>query len=212
MIDLYCWKIFIVLIFIVSPIYKNIVTHNFPNIQYVAQVHYNSHHLNLLHRLCWFLPLHLLLLYLKSYILPIFDYCDVVWFSCTKSDSHLLIFSSTLLDTQYFADAHTLPPPQLIVTLASIPVLQKESACCPNNFQVFIFKSYLSSIFPLPTSSHITRSNTFSQLNLLPTRSLFGQKAFCFAGAVLWRSLLPKIRVTKNYRAFTSFAQDLILT
>ena len=49
-----------------------------------------SRHLNLLRRLSWFLPQHLLLLYLKSYILPIFDYCDVVWFGCTKSDSHRL--------------------------------------------------------------------------------------------------------------------------
>ena len=39
--------------------------------------------LNLVHRLSWFLPLSLLT-YLKSYILPHFDYCDVVWSSCTQ--------------------------------------------------------------------------------------------------------------------------------
>ena len=43
--------------------------------------------LNLLHRLSWFLPCPILLLFLKSYILPHFDYCDVVWITCTNSES-----------------------------------------------------------------------------------------------------------------------------
>jgi hypothetical protein len=33
--------------------------------------------LHLLRRLSWFLPKKLLLLYLKSYVLPSFDYCDI---------------------------------------------------------------------------------------------------------------------------------------
>ena len=44
--------------------------------------------LNLVHRLSWFLLLSLLT-YLKSYILPHFDYCDVVWSSCTQEESRL---------------------------------------------------------------------------------------------------------------------------
>ena len=46
--------------------------------------------LNLLRRLSWFLPRSLLLTYLKSYILPHFDYCDVVWSSCTQEESRRL--------------------------------------------------------------------------------------------------------------------------
>ena len=46
-----------------------------------------THSLNLLRRLSWFLPQPLLLLYLKSYILPSFDYCDVVWSGCTKDEA-----------------------------------------------------------------------------------------------------------------------------
>ena len=45
--------------------------------------------LSLLRRLSWFLPQSLLLLYLKSYILPSFDYCDVVWSGCTKDEALL---------------------------------------------------------------------------------------------------------------------------
>ena len=46
-----------------------------------------SRSLNLLRRFSWFLPRPLLLLFLKSYILPHFDYCDVVWIGCTKAES-----------------------------------------------------------------------------------------------------------------------------
>ena len=49
-----------------------------------------SRSLNLLRRLSWFLPQSLLLLFLKSYILPHFDYCDIVWFGCSKSDAYPL--------------------------------------------------------------------------------------------------------------------------
>ena len=60
-----------------------------------------SRSLNLLRRLSWFLPRSLLLLYLKSYILPIFDYCDVVLSSCTTDEAQrletLLNFSCKLV-------------------------------------------------------------------------------------------------------------------
>ena len=46
-----------------------------------------SGYLHLLHRLSWFLPRSLLLTYLKFYILSHFDYCDVVWSSCTQEKS-----------------------------------------------------------------------------------------------------------------------------
>ena len=46
--------------------------------------------LSLLRRLSWFLSRPLLLLCLKTYILPLFDYCDYVWSVCTKEESHRL--------------------------------------------------------------------------------------------------------------------------
>ena len=42
--------------------------------------------LNLLYCLSWFLP-QPLLLYFKSYILPSFDCCNVVWSECTKDEA-----------------------------------------------------------------------------------------------------------------------------
>ena len=49
-----------------------------------------SRNLNLLRRISWFLPQPLLSLNLKSYILPTFDYCDVVWSSCTNDEAKCL--------------------------------------------------------------------------------------------------------------------------
>ena len=49
-----------------------------------------SHNLNLLRRLSWFLPQLLLLFCLKSSILPLFHYCDIVWSGCTKSEASRL--------------------------------------------------------------------------------------------------------------------------
>ena len=40
----------------------------------------------ILRHLSWFLSQPLLLLYLKSYILPSFDYCDVIWSGCTRDE------------------------------------------------------------------------------------------------------------------------------
>ena len=49
-----------------------------------------SRSLNLLRRLSWFLPKSLRLLYFKSYVIPTFDYCDVVWSNCTTSEAKRL--------------------------------------------------------------------------------------------------------------------------
>ena len=40
--------------------------------------------------LSWFLPQSFLLLFLKSYILHLFNYCDVVWSGCTMSEASRL--------------------------------------------------------------------------------------------------------------------------
>ena len=49
-----------------------------------------SRSLNLLQHLSWFLPKSLLLLYLKSSVIPTFDYCDVVWSNFTNADAKRL--------------------------------------------------------------------------------------------------------------------------
>ena len=63
---------------------------------YIVTCHINhvvskvSRSVNLLRHLSWFLPQSLLVLYLKSYILPLVDYCDVVWDKCSQHDASQL--------------------------------------------------------------------------------------------------------------------------
>ena len=58
--------------------------------------------------------------------------------------------------------------------------------------------SYLSQLFSTPSSSYDTQSSSSRQLNLPTTKSSFGQKAFSFTGASLWRSLRSAIRETQT--------------
>ena len=169
---------------------------------------------NLLCHLSWFLPQSLLLLFLKSYILSHFDYCDVVWFRCTKSESlrleSLLNFACHAVlrrSKHYSASAarHDLG----LSTLSSRRKLHLSqtifrclSSPCP---------SYLPQLFSAPSSSHHTWFHSSSQLNLPVTRSSFGQRSFSFTGAAMWQSLHADIQGVKDFRAFSAKCADLLL-
>ena len=172
-----------------------------------------SRSLNLLCRLSWFLPQPLLLLYLKSYILPHFDYCDVVWIGCTKAESlrleSLLNFACrTVLHRCKLSSASAARCERGLSTLSSrrkFHLAQTVFKClyspCP---------TYLSQLFPTPNSSYHTRSST-SQLNLPAVRSSYGQRAFSFAGASMWRSLPATTRQMRDFRAFSAKCKDLLI-
>ena len=74
----------------------------------------------------------------------------------------------------------------------------------------FVFKclssqspSYLSQLFSTPSSSYYIRSCSSNQLNLPVVKSSFGQKAFSFTGASLWRLLPIAIRETQDFPDFS---------
>ena len=167
--------------------------------------------LDLLRRLSWFLPRTLLLIYLKTYILPHFDYCDVVWSSCTQEESRRLeslmnygckIVLRRCRDSSSSAALQDLG----LTTLTSRRKLH--TAQCMLRCLSSQSPSYLSRLFSSPSSNHNTRSSSTSQLNLPPVKSSFGKKAFSFAGASLWRSLPPAIRSEKNYSNFTALCRN----
>ena len=173
-----------------------------------------SRSLNLLRRLSWFLPQPLLLLYLKSYILPHFDYCDVVWIGCTKAESlhleSLLNFACrTVLHRCKLSSASAARCELGLSTLSSrrkFHLAQTVFKClyspCP---------TYLSQLFPTPNTSYHTRSSSSSQLNLPAVRSSYGQRAFSFAGASMWRSLPATTRQMRDFRAFSAKCKDLLI-
>ena len=62
---------------------------------------------------------------------------------------------------------------------------------------------YLSQLFTSLTSNYNIHSSSTHQLNQPSSRTSFGQKAFSFAGASLWQSLLKNIRICADFGAFS---------
>lgn len=174
-----------------------------------------SRSLNLLRRLSWFLPQSLLLLYLKSYILPSFDYCDIAWSGCTQEESRrlesLLNFGCKIvLRRCRFSSSSTALQELQLTNLASRRKLHMAQCM----FRCLSSQSppYLSQLFSPASSHYKTRSSSTSQLNLPLVRTTLGQKAFSFAGASLWRSLPPQVRTTKDLNLFSDLCRDIFKT
>ena len=170
-----------------------------------------SRSLNLLRRLSWFLPQSLLLLYLKSYILPLFDYCDVVWSGCTQKESHrletLLNFGCKIVLRRCRASSSSAALKDLDLTTLTLRRKIHMAQCM---FRCLSSHSppYLARIFSSTSSRYATRSSSNCQLNLPPVKTSFGQKAFSFAGASLWRTLPAHIRNTKDFSLFTKLYRN----
>ena len=171
-----------------------------------------SRSLNLLCRLSWFLPQPLLLLFLKSYILPTFDYCDIVWSGCTKNEARqletLLNFSCrTVLRKRKDYSASAARRELGLPTLTSrrkLHTAQMVFKCLSSNTP-----SYLSHLFSHPPSHYCTRSSSSSQLNLPPLRTSLGQRCFSFMGASIWRSLPVHVRGVTDFKVFSTLCEQL---
>ena len=146
-----------------------------------------SRSLNLLRRLSRFLPKSLLLLYFKSYVIPTFDYCDVVWSNCTTSEAKCL---ETLFN---YGCRLVLHKPRLYSTSSARQALQfttlsdrRKFHMCQTMYKCLnsLSPPYLTCLFDTP-STHYTRASIIKQLNLPVTRSSFGQKLSALQ--VLWR-------------------------
>ena len=119
--------------------------------------------LNLLRRLSWFLPQPLLLLYLKSYILPSFDYYDVVWSGSNKDEALCL---ETLLNfachtvlcrhRDYSASAaHSELGLSTLFAKRKLDLAQSMFKCLSSQSP-----PYLSQLFISPTSHYTTRTSS----------------------------------------------------
>lgn len=167
-----------------------------------------SRSLNLLRRLSWFLPQPLLLLFLNSYILPSFDYCDIVWSGCTNQQAKhletLLNFSCrTVLRKQKEYSACAARRELGLTTLASRRKLHTAQMVFKCLSPLSPSPPYLAQLLSPTTSHYRTRASSFSQLNLPPVKTSFGQKAFSYLGTSVWRSLPDHIRILKDMKDFS---------
>ena len=140
-----------------------------------------------------------------------FDYCDVAWSGCTKDEALRL---ETLLN---FACRTVLRKRRDYSASAARSELGLSTLSARRNLHLAqtVFKclssespSYLSQLFSSPSSHYNTRSSSTHQINLPPSRTSFGQKAFSFFGASLWRSLPDKMRTCTDFRAFSKLCKD----
>ena len=135
--------------------------------------------LDLLRRLSWFFPQPLLLLYLKSYILPSFDCCNVVWSGCTKDEAlrleTLLNFACCTVPRRHRDYSASAARSELgFSTLSTRRKLHLALAMfkCLSSQSPF----YLVQLFSSPTSHYNTHSSSSCQLNLPSTKTCFGQR------------------------------------
>ena len=172
-----------------------------------------SRNINLLRRISWFLPSSLLILYLKSYILPLLDYCDTVWNGCTQKNSDKLqrIFNYGCRIALHKKRSHSATAMHKEIGLSTLQkrrmlhIAQMMYKC-----QVSRVPPYLSSLFNAPTHSHNTRSRHL--INLPITKSSFGQKSFSFTGTTIWHGLPYSVRESTDLEEFSNRACRFYLT
>ena len=156
-------------------------------------------------------PHSLLHLYLQSDVLPLFDYCDIVWSSCTQEESRrlktLLNFVCKLVPHRSRDSSASAARSELNLTTLSLRTKLHMAQCM---FRCLSSQSpsYLSNLFSSSSSSLTTCSSSTHLLNLPPVRTSYGQKAFSFAGASLWRTLPAHICTMNDPQSFNRLAKD----
>ena len=121
------------------------------HVQYVSAT--VSRNLNLLRCLPWFLAEAALLLFC-SYILPSFDYCDVVWVCCSNEEALLL---ERLQQGQSFISAAGNQLAQLGNSSVSLPCPLGETSTQPQHLYRAIrglHLPYLKCLFTLSSATH----------------------------------------------------------
>ena len=175
-----------------------------------------SRNIALLRRLSWFLPQSALLLFYKSFILPLFDYCDVVWYSCTKEEASSLEQLQTyaakiILRLSKHSSATSARKLLGLSTLSS----RRKYHLAQNTYSTICGRhpEYLKKLFAPVTDlhNHFTRHASKGNIRLPPPKSNFGKKAFYFCGSTIWSSLPTEARKADSIFTFNSITKPLLL-
>ena len=181
------------------------------HVQYVAAT--VSRNLNLLHRLSWFLPKAALLL---SYILPSFDYCDVVW--CCSNEEALLLeglqnfAARAILHQHRWQSASSGRKKLSLSTLSS----RRDFHLAQHSYRAIrgLYPPYLKCLFTLSSATHWhhTRLASRDSVNLPQPKTNFGKKVFSYRGVALWISLPSSACEVSTISVFSSTTKPLLLT
>ena len=163
---------------------------------------------SLLRNLSWFLPRSALMKFYEAYILPTFDYCDVVWFCCTRTQA------LKLERLQNYAGRVILKEPRI----SSATSIRKKLGWTTlesrrnTHMATHIFKtlknaapSYLQTLLqPHKTTGYHTRGAVCGNLLLPQPRTEAGKKAFSFSAPRLWNSLPDEAKGLTSLTLFTA--------
>ena len=169
-----------------------------------------SRSINLLRRMSWFLPKSAMMQFYNAYILPSFDYCDVVWNSCTWKQAlcleRLQNYAGRVILKKQKSTSSTwirdqLSWPSLQARRSTHISTQVLKAC------TILGPGYLSPLLQsCNTSHHSTRSSTLGNLQLPQPTSEFGKKAFAFFGPKTWNCLPTEAKLAQSLDTFTTHA------
>ena len=175
----------------------------------IAKVSKNIH---LMRRLSWFLPRSALMLFFNSYILPSFDYCDVIWHGCTKSDC------DRLETIQNFAAKSILRKKSSSSSTAARETLglstlkrRRELHLSYHTFKSVknLHPNYLSNLFTPLRHCYNTRSSELNLLSIPRMRTSLGQRSFSFAGAKSWNSLPSEAQTASSFSDFKNIVSNI---
>jgi hypothetical protein len=159
--------------------------------------------LYLLRKIKPYLPLDSRKLFYNSYILPLYDYCSVIWGNCSQTLLNDLFklqkrAARLILDKDWRTRSH-----ELFCDLEWMPLMDRISYMravqvykCLNNQ----CSSLLDSLFQY--NSNVHRHNTRSAVNndlFIPRKH---HKSFSYIGAVTWNSIPPHVRNAKKIDTF----------
>ena len=168
----------------------------------------------MLRRLSWFLPKAALLF---SYILPSFDYCDVVWGCCLNEEALLLerlqnFAARAILHQRRWQSASSARKELCLSTLSS----RRDFHLAQHSYRAIrgLYPPYLKCLFTLSsaTHGHHTRLASTDSVNLPQPKTNFGNKAFICRGAALWNSLPSNAREVSTISVFSSTIKPILLT
>ena len=170
-----------------------------------------SSKLALLKRIKRYLTIDYRKIFYNGYILPLIDYCIVVWSNTSKSNLlriHRLqkYAARIILDAQ--PDAPSKPLFDELNWLNIFEKIDYQKSLILYKMKHEPSPSYLHNLFPVPNcTSHLLRSNTYNNFDIPRPNTEKFKHSFQYSGARLWNGLPANV---KNANSLYSFKNSMV--
>ena len=152
----------------------------------------------------------------QSYILPSFDYCDVVWNGCTTEEAatleRLQNYAARLIIHQRKGYCASAAKKQLglaaVSSCRAVHLAQQTAKSIRGGNPIYLKQLFTPSI---DVHRHWTRHAVEVNVHLPLPRTNFGKKAFSYSGAAIWTSLPTEARKASTFSSFNSIIKPLLL-